>query len=632
MSSVATSSIPRDQPIPVVDTTTPTQTIADVPRDSGSSELNIQYQSAEEEESLKKAFDDLCMACRRGDIAAVDSLLSTPNLYINQMDEFDYSPLILSSLCGHLQVVELLLSRGAVCDRDTFEGARCIYGALTDEIRDLLVSFDVSKAVDSSQPFAAHISSLLSPVNEVPTKDIVFHFPHVNGVLSRGFQSFRLNRFLLAARSTYFREMLTDAWSKATVVELPSTMSPAAFKVVVDYLYLRSDSLPTDDNSLQEQIIFIAEEFKLNDLIESMEKIREGKDDKEKSKFKHDIAFKIVENARKELDTFLKDHILAEKVISDLKLEDEVDFEDIETVDFITKEQREKLLNSTSFADIIVSAVDSESDSVAYYPVNKSIISRSEYFDTMLKSDIFVKAHKKLPFYKNEKTSNINIINRNSLLPEHLPVIQISNSTASIEVAEMILCYLYHDNIPHIPLHLTIDLLFAADELFLDRLKTMCAVHIASTFDKFTPEEFDTLQETLGYDAYDLIRVSWQTRSDKLEQHITKMIAYSLEYIYQNDLERELISALISESAGRIKARQDTDTIELVDDIRYYLSRKYAVSDDFEDFDPAGQQFRQIDPDYVERDDVVLYKKAVVSYHRDIEMIDNLLDSLSLDA
>ena len=67
-----------------------------------------------------------------------------------------------------------------------------------------------------------------------------------------------------------------------------------------------------------------------------------------------------------------------------------------------------------------------------------------------------------------------------------------------------------------------------------------------------------------------MIRASWQTRCDKLEQHVTKMIAYNLSEIFNLEIERQKLSDLIKESAERIKERQDTDTIELVDDVRYY--------------------------------------------------------------
>ena len=48
-----------------------------------------------------------------------------------------------ASLCGHYEVVELLLESGAVCERDTFQGERILYNALNNRIRNLLLRYDV---------------------------------------------------------------------------------------------------------------------------------------------------------------------------------------------------------------------------------------------------------------------------------------------------------------------------------------------------------------------------------------------------------------------------------------------------------------------------------------------------------
>ena len=42
-------------------------------------------------------------------------------------------------LCGHAELVEYLLEVGARCEANTFDGERCLYGALTDEIRRVLL-------------------------------------------------------------------------------------------------------------------------------------------------------------------------------------------------------------------------------------------------------------------------------------------------------------------------------------------------------------------------------------------------------------------------------------------------------------------------------------------------------------
>ncbi|KAL6451549.1 hypothetical protein SBY92_002892 [Candida maltosa Xu316] len=570
-------------------------------RDTAASSPNLTISN--QDPVVAKAFAEICMACRTGDIEVVDSLLSTPNLDINQVDEYDYSPLILSSICGHYSIVELLLQRGAVCDRDTFQGARCIYGALTDKIRDLLVSFDISKAVDSTQPFAGHIASLLNPLLNTMTNDIVF-------------------KFLLVARSPYFKQKLLNDWKDLTVVIMPTSVDPAVFKRIVDYLYLRTDSVVSEYSAVQEQLLKLAREYQLHDLVEGIEEMKEIKGNKEKAKVNHDLAFKFVEKARKDLDTFLSQHIFGEKLTSEMNLKDDVDFEDIECHEFLTEAQRETLLEAGSVPDVILACIDMDSESAIYYPVNKSIIARSEYFDTMFKSEIFAATEGDLPMFRDY---GVEIVNRPQLDTDHLPLIQISASTSNRKVAEMVLSYLYHDDLKEIPLLLTIQLLFAADELLLERLKTMSAVNISSNFQKFTYAEFLSLHDKVDYDAYDLIRASWQTRCDKLEQHITKMIAYNLGDIFDDQQQRDKFSELIKESAARIQERQDTDTIELVDDIRYYLAKKYSINEEMESFDPTFK-----DDKYT--DDINLYKKALSEYENDIEIIDYLLDSLQLDA
>lgn len=575
----------------------------------------------DQDPEVAKVFQEICMACRTGDIEVVDSLLSTPNLDINQVDEYDYSPLILSSLCGHFKIVELLLSRGAICDRDTFQGARCIYGALTDEIRDLLVSFDISKAIDASQPFAGHISSLLNPLLNSLNNDIVFQFKQPG--LPKDLQFFNLHRFLLVARSPYFKEKLLNNWRNLTVVTMPMSVDPSVFKRIVDYIYLRTDSVINDYSlNMQDQLLALAQMYKLYDLIEGIEEIQSIKDEKEKAKINHDLSFKFVEKARKDLDSFLINNILNEKLSSEMDLKEDIDLEDIDCHEFITDSQRETLLESDSIPDVILSCVDLDTESVIYYPVNKSIIARSEYFDTMFKSEIFLTAEEDLPMYRE---FGIEVVNRPQVDIDHLPMIQLSTSTSYQKVAEMVLSYLYHDDVHDIPLKLSIELLFAADELFLERLKTMSAVNITSQFQKFTFGEFQSLFDKTDYDAYDLIRASWQTRCDKLEQHITKMMAYNLPKIFNNPKERSKFSKLIKESAERIKERQDTDTIELVDDIRYYLAKKYAINQETESFDPTFK-----DDNY--SDDINLYKNALIQYEKDIEIIDYLLDLLQLDA
>jgi ankyrin repeat/BTB/POZ domain-containing protein 1 len=46
-------------------------------------------------------------------------------------------------LCGYTDIVQYLLANGARCEANTFDGERCLYGALTDQIRKVLLSYKI---------------------------------------------------------------------------------------------------------------------------------------------------------------------------------------------------------------------------------------------------------------------------------------------------------------------------------------------------------------------------------------------------------------------------------------------------------------------------------------------------------
>ena len=65
-------------------------------------------------------------------------LVEEESVDINQRDIWDAVPLYYACLCGHTDVVEYLLQRGAICSEYTFDGDRCHYAALLEPIRKLL--------------------------------------------------------------------------------------------------------------------------------------------------------------------------------------------------------------------------------------------------------------------------------------------------------------------------------------------------------------------------------------------------------------------------------------------------------------------------------------------------------------
>lgn len=153
------------------------------------------------------------------------------------MDEWNYQPLCLASLCGHLDVVTILLESGAVCDRDTFQGERAVISALTDEIRDTLLKYNYRRTEVKGQPLARYLVGLLG---RGEWSDISVELGGVE---------FNLHRWLLAARCAYLREGF--AAGKTLKELLPEGIDAETFQLVVRYLYVAEISEMFDTAALE---------------------------------------------------------------------------------------------------------------------------------------------------------------------------------------------------------------------------------------------------------------------------------------------------------------------------------------------------------------------------------------------
>jgi hypothetical protein len=200
------------------------------------------------------------------------------------------------------------------------------------------------------------------------------------------------------------------------------------------------------------------------------------------------------------------------------------------------------------------------------YPAHKAMLIRSEYFEKMFSGD-FVESQR----------------------DEHLRIVTIDCTPAILEI---ILTFLYTETAV-CPLEHALDLLYAADMLFLDNLKSKAALAISTLgsgtsnvlVDRTHGEsqrngeevQEDEQIEMEPINIYDVIHAAWDLRVQRLEEFAARYLAYRLEdYIDEEDFQ-----TLIAESAQRITVREETDTIELLDDIRYYLGDRFRLR--FED-------------------------------------------------
>jgi ankyrin repeat/BTB/POZ domain-containing protein 1 len=484
-----------------------------------------------------------------------------------------------ASLCGHYEVIRLLLENGALCERDTFQGERCLYNALNDRIRNLLLSYDYAKSTNPLQPLAAHITSLLSRPTP-KTADIT---------ITAYDQTFHLHKFLLAARSPYFAKKLAAAPS-TTTWKLPNTIPAESLGVALQYLYFQEVSIRRALFGLsdEQELVVLNGIDKIGKQLE-IERLFEDITEVSDRRLLRQRRGEELERGRDQLDRWFRENVLRHKTIVDTNKVDNIKWDrdnsifadillradDDDDEDEVEGSDQARRLNGSSEAStppvrnttgpllgIPVGPIRSRSPSrqrkprrSSVYPAHRAMLLRSEYFLTMFGSQ----------FKEAQDTP-------------HLQIITIDCSPA---VLETILTFMYTEK-ADFGLDIAIDVLFAADQLFIEKLKQRAAIIISalgngstSAVESDNPRGETDADEAV--DIYEVIRAGWDTRVQRLEEFAARYIAYRLE----NYIDQPEFAELVQESANRVKARQETDTVELVDDIRYYLSERFRLR--FED-------------------------------------------------
>ncbi|KAH0063895.1 hypothetical protein KCU84_g19976, partial [Aureobasidium melanogenum] len=487
-----------------------------------------------------------------------------------------------ASLCGHYEVCQHLLESGALCERDTFQGERCLYNALNDRIRNLLLQYDYSKSTDPLQPLAAHTTSLLSR-SDPKTADIT---------VSTYDRDFALHKFILAARSPYFADKLAHQ-PDTTSWKLPPKIPSQSFNSVVRYLYLGEASAELSEDEEEQKAILagidkLGKQLEVPTLFESI--IDAGDRRLARQRRTEEMA-----RGRDQFATWFQANVLRHKVHTDTEKADQVKWD----------------RNNAIFADVLLRADEPEEDAAddsqsshkqvrntegplngipignfsteqastavpprksVLFPAHRAMLLRSEFFSAMFSSSF-----------------------REAQESPHLHIIPID---CSPQVLEIVLTYLYTEK-ADFSLDVAVDVLFAADLLFIEKLKQRAAVIIstlgnggASVVESENPRGETAVEDVV--DIYDVIRAGWDTRVHRLEEFGARYIAYRLErFIDDPDF-----AELVKESASRIQGRQETDTVELIDDIRYYLSDRFRLrmedsgieqmTDETETLDPAA--------------------------------------------
>lgn len=433
----------------------------------------------------------------------------------------------------------------------------------------MLLKYDYSKSSDPLQPLAAHLISLLG--REHPkTTDITVH--------GAG-DAFHLHKFILSARSPYFRNKLAAA-TETTTWRLPPNIPPQAFGITIKHLYF--GELPRDlgssgsgysDSDILAGIGRISKHLEIPELTDAV--LESG--DRRLARQRRSAE---LERGRDQLLDWFQDNITKHKVVVDASKAQDVKWdrengifadvllcaveptEDEAQEDFDGPKQplvrnTPGLLNGIPVgpSQMTADAPTKPAPKAILFPVHRAMLIRSEFFLAMFSS----------AFREAQESTHLQVV----------------NVDCPPDVLEYILTFLYTEDVSF-PVEISIDVLLASDLLMIEKLKAKAAVVISNLCNsKVTQmpiaDSAAADEEDDGFDIYTIIRVAWATRVQRLEESSARYLAYHLE----KHIDTPEFAELIEESATRIQKRQETDSIEVIDDIRYYLSERFRLR--FED-------------------------------------------------
>lgn len=474
---------------------------------------------------------DLFQSCRRGDLDRVRYLVENGETELNLRDHWDSTPLYYACLCGHHELVEFLLQNGARCAPNTFDGERCLYAALTDKIRGLLKSY---KAITSEcMKRDSYREFLRRCLADSPYADVCFL---IHGV------PMPAHRVILTARSSYFAHMFMSKWRDRPIIELKHKLvKPWAFEAILQYLY--TDRLYIEMDKIDD-CIRLARQCKLEYLKSQLE-IRLRSIQLFGMSKTRTRSITVVSIEPESQSTGLQDAFgrLAEFALPPA----------------LTFQQFPRPFPLEISSDVFDASVFCEEpplyadvcfivDNHRFHCHKVFFCGRSDYFRAMLDGHF------------SESTSP-----GKQLFSSSIPEVYLNDVSPDVFAAVVAFIYQDHTLVTEENVY---SVLCFADVYLLNGLKRLCARAISTFLD---PENVLTV-----------LRTSRLFNLPKLETDCCEYISKHLEKLIDN----EEFHSLILEDASSVRNREQTDSIPVVDDIRFHLFKGVlpnVTSDEDED-------------------------------------------------
>jgi ankyrin repeat/BTB/POZ domain-containing protein 1 len=508
-------------------------------------------------------------ACARGDLAALRGLVELNGESIDDQDSFNAVPLYYACLCGHYKVVDYLLCRGARCQVDTFDTTRCLYAALTDDIRRLLKHFQAANR--QRGPLLAFTFRVFNLVG--------YGFPDVSFIIESPSSSssptiIQAHRAILSARCEYFLLKFQGKWKDREKIKLVDPrMSAQALVATLGYLYTERLLVAP---SLLLNVATIARNLKLYSLatFAEQEAARESQKSTARRVIVNDFgkdyfvgSFPISDSLRCDFyNNLVHNGIIPAAAFTDVRAAgDDVD-EDGETIIIGEewKDNNESTLPPFYDTEILVRKR-------ALFRCHKAFLcGRSRYFESLL---AFVNESNTDGINTTTSTNSTTSTTTNdtstsaSLITTRPLINRFELMDVSPFVFGVILEYLYSDVVRPMPtVALALEALNAADAyLLLDGMKPLLASRTASH---------------LRLDTFcDIYRAASLFNALKLSESAARFAALEIDAVAALPEFAELINT----DAAAVKGRQEYDSVPIVDDIRteirLYLPGKAQIEE-----------------------------------------------------
>ncbi|CAG7838669.1 unnamed protein product [Allacma fusca] len=461
--------------------------------------------------------DNIFVGCRKGDLGRVKYLVEQKEVELNVRDNWDSTPLYYACLCGHTDLVKYLLENGAKCEANTFDGERCLYGALTSEVRKLLLDAKVitaqTKRRDDYDIFCEKI------LKAEDYSDITF--------LLEGNSTFKLHRCILSVRSDNFKSLLQSRWKDRPEIR-NHMIESKVFEEFLKYVYTSRIVCQRDR---LDSFYRLADQCQMPQLRAELDSAVVKAESFEGSKKGVRVSTISVES---------------EKALWELQ---------------------------QAYGQLLEQGIPPEFSS--WPPANVLPLMPtlpSSYFDMCLLVDGYrFYCHKVFVCVRSGYFNAMLHFNQNQLLEDNIPILKIVDFEP--EVMTCVLYYIYTNN-AQLSDDVVLDVLRSADMYLLSGLKRQCGAFLSN---KVTVDNVMMLFQLAR--MYDLPR---------LENRCTEFIATNIDTIRENE---EFQKAVVSDAA-EVKGRQDTDSIQIIDDIRYHITSGVQT---FSEVADANEKLRIID-------------------------------------